>query len=408
MTTIGYDPILSESSARSYGIEPVSLEDLFKNSDFITIHTPLTKETKYILNTQSLAQCKKGARIVNCARGGIVDENALLQAIKSGHIAAAALDVLEEEPPTDASLELRMHPNVVVSPHLGASTVDAQERVARQIADNMSDILDGGAFIGVVNAPDLGAIKSKPHLVPYVMLAEKIGSMQAQLLRNNKINSITVNLRGKDVSDTSISDVIKSAVLKGALGELTSQSVTYINAMSLAEELGLKVLVNMSEKTEAGSGYMNSLSVDLEIEGFLNMSRSIEGTVFGRNELRITKFDAFSIDLPPGENILLFNNPDSPGILRKVSEKLASADVNIAHFSLGRQSQGKLAMGALVLDTPVPAEVLSTLGKYAGITNVMQIKMPNSADNNIRARSSGTLTPLNHSINTDTELTLAL
>jgi D-3-phosphoglycerate dehydrogenase len=126
MSTIGYDPVLAESTARSYGIEPVSLDELFKNADFITIHTPLTKDTKYLLNAENLAKCKKGARIINCARGGIVDENALLEAIKSGHVAGAALDVLEKEPPSEESHELRMHPNVVVSPHLGASTTDAQ------------------------------------------------------------------------------------------------------------------------------------------------------------------------------------------------------------------------------------------------------------------------------------------
>ena len=263
-----------------------------------------------------------------------------------------SLDVFEIEPPNDESLQLRMHPKVIVTPHLGASTTDAQERVAKEIARNMSDIFDGGAFVGVVNAPDLSVVSKNPGMLPYVLLAEKLGSMQAQLLKNSKISSITVTLRGRDVGDTKFSEVIKSAVIKGALGELSSQPVTYVNAISLADELGLKVLVNMTDKTEIGSGYQNSLAVELEIEGFLNLTRKIEGTVFGRNELRVTKFDNFSIDLPPGENILLFNNPDEPGILKKVSEKLAMANINIAHFSLGRTGPGKQAMGALVLDTP--------------------------------------------------------
>ena len=156
------------------------------------------------------------------------------------------------------------------------------------------------------------------------MLADRIGSMQAQLLKNNKIGSITVTLRGKDIADTKLTDVIKSAVLCGALRELTAIPITYVNAIALAEELGLKVLVNMSEKTEAGSGYMNSMAVELEIEGFLNMSRVIEGTVFGRNELRITKIDGYDIELPPGENMLLFNNYDKPGALLKVASRLAT------------------------------------------------------------------------------------
>lgn len=387
MSTIGYDPVLSEQSARSFGVEPVTIEELFKNSDFITIHTPLTKETNYLLNSEAFEKCKKGVRIINCARGGIINEVDLLEALKSGRVAAASLDVFEEEPPGDGSKELRMHPHVVVTPHLGASTIDAQERVAKMIAENMSDILDGGSFVGVVNSPDLGSVARQENVVPYVNLSEKIGSMQGQLLKNNKISSISVNLRGKDVSDSKITDVIKSAVIKGTLTELGIQNVTLVNALSVAEEMGLKVLVNMSKKTEQGSGYINSVSVDLEIEGFLNAVRSIEGTVFGRNDLRITQIDGFSIDLPPGENMLLFNNKDEPGVLRRISEKLAVANVNIAHFSLGRKTRGNKAMGAIVLDTPLSDEIVASVGAAAEISNCIQIRLKDSVDPNFRVRS---------------------
>ena len=387
MTTIGYDPVLSEQSARANNIEPVSLEELFANSDFITIHTPLTKETQYILDAKNIAKCKRGVRLINCARGGIIDEAALLEALNSGQVGGASLDTLEIEPPVAATLELRKHPHVIVSPHLGASTVDAQERVAKAIADNMSDILGGGQFVGVVNSPDLGAVASAPQVVPFVLLAERIGSMQAQLLKANKVNGVTINLRGKDISDGRFTDVIKSAVLKGALSELSSQAVSYVNAASLSDELGLKVMVNSSEKTDLASGYMNSIGVEFEIEGMLNYARTIEGTVFGRDELRITRVDGFQVDLPPGEHLLMFNNYDSPGVLRKVSEKLAANGINIAHFSLGRAGQGKQAMGALVLDSEIPADVLSRLGKYAGVSNVMQLHLKQSVDPNFRVRS---------------------
>lgn len=388
MTTIGYDPVLSEQSARNFGIEPTSLDELLEKADFITIHTPLTKDTQYLLNAQTLLKCKKGVRIVNCARGGIVDEAALLDAVKSGHVAGASLDVLEEEPPVDASLELRMHPHIIVSPHLGASTFDAQERVAKAVAVNMSDIFDGGSFTGVVNSPDLGAVAKQEHIVPYVLLAEKIGSIQGQLLKGNKINSITVNLRGKDIADAKITDVIRSAVIKGALGEIVAQPISYVNAISVADEIGLRVLVNMSEKTEIGSGYVNSLSVELEVEGLLNVSRQIEGTVFGRNELRITNIDGYNVDLPTSENILLFNNYDQPGMLKKVAEQLASANINIAHFSLGRKDKGKVALGALVLDTPIPDSILTGLGKYADLKNVVQVRLSQTVDPNFRVRSA--------------------
>lgn len=240
----------------------------------------------------------------------------------------------------------------------------------------MSDIFDGGNFVGVVNAPDLGSIAKLEHIVPYVMLAEKIGSIQGQLIRtsSSKIGSITINLRGKDIADSKLTDVVKSAVIKGALTELGIQNISYVNAIPTADELGLKVLVNMSEKAEVGSGYMNLLGVELEIEGFLNATRVIEGTVFGKgDELRITQIDGYSVDLTPGENMLFFNNQDQPGVLRRIVEKLASAQVNIAHFSLGRKQRGSKAMGVVVTDTPIPAEVLSSLAKYADVTNLVQV-----------------------------------
>lgn len=375
MSTIGYDPVLSETAARSYNIDPVAFEELLQKADFITIHTPLTKETQYMFNAETLKKCKPGVRIINCARGGIIDESALLEALKSGHVAGASLDTFEVEPPTDGSLELRMHPNVIVSPHLGASTTDAQERVARAVAVNMSDIFGGGDFVGVVNAPDLGSVLKHPALVPYVLLAEKIGSIQGQLLKQNKISSLTVNLRGSDVADVKFTDVMKSAVIKGALGELISRNITFVNAISIAEELGLRVFVNMSDKTEAGSGFKNSLSVELAIEGFLNMTRTIEGTVLGRNELRITKIDGFPVDLPPGENMLLFNNADHPGVFMKIAKRLGQDNINVAHMTLGRLQDKKFALGALVVDTPISDATVEYLSKQPEIFNVMQVKL---------------------------------
>lgn len=386
MSTIGYDPVLSETLARGFGVDPVSLDELFKRADFITIHTPLTKETQNLIDANAITLCKKGVRIVNCARGGIIDEKALLDGLKSGQVGGAGLDVFEIEPPDESSKELRMHPNVIVTPHLGASTSDAQERVAKAVAENMSDIFDGGAFVGVVNAPDLGAIAKLTDVVPYIRLAEKIGSLQGQLLQKNKIGSITITLRGRDIADPKLADIFKAAVVKGALKHIVEQSLTYINAGSVADDLGLKVAVIVSDSTENTSGYRNSVSVDLEIEGFLNVSRVVEGTVFGRNDMRVTKIDGFSVDLPPSEHVLLFNNKDVPGVLQKVSEKLAAANVNIAHFSLARKVESKQAMGAFVLDSPVPADVLDGLSRSADISNVIQVSLRIMADPHFRVR----------------------
>jgi phosphoserine aminotransferase len=388
MSVVGYDPVVSEQSARGFGIEPVPLEDIYRLSDFITIHTPLTKETENLIDAIALNQCKKGVRIINCARGGIINETDLLAALNSGQVSGAGLDTLEVEPPVEASLELRKHPHVVMTPHLGASTFDAQERVAKAIAENMCDIFDGGAFVGVVNCPDLGAIARQETVVPYVLLGEKIGSMQGQLLKNNKIASITLNLRGKDVSDSKVTDVIKSAVIKGSLTELGIQGVSFVNAISIAEEMGLKILINLSEKPDENSGFLNTLGVELEIEGFLNASHSIEGTVFGKSELRIIRIDGFSIDLPPTENMLLFNNIDAPGVLRKVMDQLAANSINVGCFSVGRKSRGSKAMSAITLDTPLPDEVLKTIAKAAEISNVFQIKLKETIDPNFRVRSA--------------------
>ena len=375
----------------SYGFQPVTLEELFSSSHFITVHTPLTKETNNLFNSSTFAKCMRGVRIINCARGGIINEKDLLDAVKSGQVGGASLDTFEIEPPADSSLELRKHPNVVVTPHLGASTFDAQERVARQIAENMSDIFDGGSFKGVVNSPDLSVIKSIPNLLPYLTLAERIGSMQAQLLGHNKIGSVTINIRGKDVSDSRVVDIIKAAVLKGALSELSSDgsNVSFVNASSMAQDLGLVVSVNTSSITNTDSGFLNEISVEMEMDGFLNMSRAIKGTVFGVSDVRITEIDGFTVDLPGGDHVLLFNNHDKPGVLRKIAEKLYASNINIAHFSLGRKGlPGSKAMGAVTIDSPAPSEVIQLLNKSGEISNMVQLDFTASSQAAFRIQST--------------------
>lgn len=380
MSTIGYDPVLSASVAKENSIEPVSLDELYAKADFITIHAPLTKETADIINATSIAKMRDGVRIVNCARGGIVNEAHLLAALNSGKVGGAALDVLLNEPPVAESEALRKHPNTIFTPHLGASTTDAQVRVAEAVATNMSSIYNGGDFVGVVNAPDLNAVAKLPHVVPYVMLAEKIGSIQAQLLGKNKVSRMTVKLTGKTLTDSKAVDVLKSAVLKGMLGELITQQITYVNAISVAEHLGVKTTVSTETTVPDGYPWSEFASVTLETEGNLNFRRTIEGVVFGRNELRITKIDGLRIDLPPGQNMLLFNNVDAPGVLRRVADKLASANVNLEHFSLGRSEKGTDAMCAMVLGSPVPRSVIDEVEKFEDVFNVTPISLKQSLD----------------------------
>lgn len=239
----------------------------------------------------------------------------------------------------------------------------------------MSDIFNGGAYVGVVNAPDLGVLKSHPQLLPYLNLAERIGSMQAQLLGNNKIGSISINLRGAEVSDSKFVDVFKAAVLKGALSELQDRtSISLVNASAIAENMGLVVNVNTSSNNTGASGYLNDISVDMEMEGFLNMSRTVRGTVFGSDDVRITEIDGYSVDLPSGDHVLLFNNVDRPGVLRKIADKLFHHNINIGHFSLGRKGlPGSKAMGAITIDSPAPAEIVKELNKSHDVSNMVQV-----------------------------------
>ena len=247
-----------------------------------------------------------------------------------------------------------------------------QLRVARLVAENMCDILDGGDYKGVVNAPDLSAINKVAGVRPFVLLGEKIGSMHGQLLGTNKVDNIHITLQGKDVSDRRITEVMKSAVLKGILGSLSAHPVSYVSAAATAEELGLPVSVSISDqRNESGLG--NVISVDVEVEGFLNMTRSVKGTVYGHNDLRIIDIDGYSVSLPTSGNVFLYNNKDVPGMLKKILSKVEQGNVNIAHFALGRKENAAKALGALVLDTKLPNHIIKEMRQENLITNPVQV-----------------------------------
>ncbi|CAM9360858.1 unnamed protein product [Ascophyllum nodosum] len=368
MQAVGYDPIITDSSARAFGIEPVSLDELFARSDFISLHTPLTPETKGLIGKSNLEKCKEGVRIVNCARGGIVDPGALLEAIKTGKVAGASLDVYPTEPPPPELEELVMHPKVVCSPHLGASTQDAQVRVAKDIAVQMCDVLDGGEYVGVLNAPNMAAAR-KAQLTPYVFLGEKIGALQAQLLGQGKVRGIKITLHGKELGVPEMAGPMSAAVIKGALNLLLAQEVNYVNAAAVAKETGLAIEVAFSERDP--KGYLNGLTVDFEIDGVLNGRRSMTGTCFGK-DTRVVDVDGLEIDFNPSGTMLMFNNPDSPGMLRAVAAVLGKEGINIASFALGRIRTGGTAMSCLHLDTPCSSATLEEIRKVPEIRNVIQ------------------------------------
>ena len=298
MVTVGYDPIMAPDVATKAGITPVTLDELFARSDYITLHAPKTPETANLISSATLAKCKTGVRIVNVARGGIVNEADLLAGLQSGKVAGAALDVFSKEPPPPEAKALLEHPGVICTPHLGASTSEAQVNVARDIAVQMADALENKAFVGVVNATNLSFL-SRPDLQAYTSLAERLGSLQAQLM-TGKLTRITLSLQGPLVADTGVSAALRTAVLKGLLSStLGPGAVTWVNVPLLASELGIEVVEKVSSKSQ---NYTNLITVAFETAG--GETRSIAAAVFSNTDARLVNIDGFNVDINPRGEML--------------------------------------------------------------------------------------------------------
>jgi D-3-phosphoglycerate dehydrogenase len=359
MRVIGYDPVLQEDAALKLQIELVSLAEVFRRSDFITFHTPLTPDTQGLLNERTLAQCKKGVRIINCARGGIIDEEALLRSLVSGHVGGAALDVFEVEPPRNT--QLLSHERVIVTPHLGASTEEAQEKVAVQIAHQVVDALEERAFVGVVNASSR-ELSVREELKPYLTLAEKLGMLAAQTLPG-KLRGLALIAKGELVSESL--DLLKAGLLKGLLSHLHHDPVNLINAPVLAREMGLTV-----QELKEGSA-----------EGFVRYDaggevREIAGTVFGASSVRLVQLDGFPVEVNPSGYLLSYRNIDRPGMLAKVGSILAARNVNIAGVSLGRSAMGATALTVMNLDSGIDPETRKQLCSLEGVSDVRVMYLP--------------------------------
>ncbi len=320
MNVIGYDPVMSSHAFKDADIKKVDLEEIWAKSDFITVHTPLTPETSNLLNDETIRKCKKGVRIINGARGGIVDESALLRGLESGQVAGAALDVFTSEPPKDHLRPLISHPNIICTPHLGASTEEAQINVARDIANQMCDVFDQKDFLGVVNVNYLLASTQTP-MKPFMKLAETIGSMQAQLSKA-RVTAITLKtFGGRDVNITTkqARQLLEAQVLKGLIKYMGLGLVPdLISAPLMAKEANVSSTISDEQPEHAGSQYWNLLSVDVTRED--GSVTSVTGAVFG-NVPHIVKVDQYS-DLfafkPEGNYILSFRNEDRPGAISEV------------------------------------------------------------------------------------------
>ena len=347
MKVIAFDPYLTEERAVKLGVEKVELDDLFKRADAITLHTPLVESTKNIVNRERLGMTKKGIIIVNCARGGLVDEEALKDALEAGHVRAAALDVFAVEPAKEHPLFGT--PNFIATPHLGASTLEAQENVAVQVAEQMADYLLTGAVSNALNTPSISA-EEAPRLKPWVDLASKLGTLMGQLLHSPAKN---VELTFKGGITTLNTNPMSAAALAGLL-KTAMPEVNMVSAPVLAKERGIEVKESYIEEAERADSLIR-IMVETEERKF-----AIVGTIY-RGEPRIVRLFGVQMDAAFSENMLYIRNDDKPGFIGKLGNLLGEAKINIATFSLGRMEQGGEAVCLVSVDDCPPADVCAEI-----------------------------------------------
>ncbi len=354
MKVIGFDPFLSPERAQELGIEKVELEDLFRRADFITLHTPLTDKTKNIIDAKAIATMKKGVRIINCARGGLVNEADLVEALKSGKVAGAGIDVFEVEPATDSPLFGL--PNVVCTPHLGASTSEAQENVALQVAEQMADYLVNGAVSNALNMPSITA-EEAPILTPFVKLAEILGSFVGQVTED-PILSVEILFDGQPAQMNT--RALTSAAIAGLL-KPQMQTVNMVSAPLMAKERGIQVSEVRRDKTGVFDGY---IKVTIRTA---KMERSIAGTCFSDGKPRFIQIKDINMEADVGRHMLYTTNKDVPGVIGEIGMTFGKAGINIANFHLGRDAEGGNAIALLYLDEPLSDAFIAEVASLKAI-----------------------------------------
>ncbi len=358
MRVIAYDPYLSPERALDLGVDKVELDALFARADFISLHTPLTDKTRNIINAASLAKSKKGVRIINCARGGLVDELALRAALDSGQAAGAAFDVFSTEPATANALF--GHPNVVCTPHLGAATNEAQENVALQVAEQMADYLLRGAISNAVNFPSISA-EEAPKLKPFIALAEKLGSFVGQLTETG-IKSLRISYEGQVAQMNT--KALTSAALAGLLRPML-QDVNFVSAPIVTKERGIVV----EETTrEAEGDYDSLIRLTVMTE---RQERMVAGTVYADGRPRIVNIKGIRMDAEFGPSMIYITNLDKPGFIGKFSSTMGDAGINIATFHVGREAPGGNAIALIEIDGELPPDVLA---KVQALPQVQQAR----------------------------------
>jgi D-3-phosphoglycerate dehydrogenase / 2-oxoglutarate reductase len=364
MRLLAYDPFLSNDRAEQLGCQLVELDVLFRESDYITLHLPKTPETYHLINAAAIDKMKPNVRIINCARGGIIDEAALAEAVQQGKIGGAALDVYEEEPLGESALR-SLGKEVILTPHLGASTEEAQVNVAIDVAEQIRDVILGLPARSAVNIPGL-----RPDLMeklrPYLQLAETLGNLVSQLA-GGRIESLTVKLQGELATNESQPVVV--AALKGLLSHALQERVNYVNASIEAKERGIRVIEtrDASVKDYAGSLYLSA-------KGSLG-EHSVSGAILGDKEIRITSINDFPINVPPNRYMLFTLHRDMPGIIGKIGSFLGSYNVNIASMQVGRKIVRGDAVMVLSIDDPLPEGILTEITKVEGIREAYTVTL---------------------------------
>jgi D-3-phosphoglycerate dehydrogenase len=367
MNIVGYDPFLTSQRAKDLGIEALEIDEILPRADFVTVHTPLTKDTRHLFNAERIARMKDGACLINCSRGGIVDENALYDALKSGKLRGAGLDVFEQEPPQE--LSLRELPNVVLTPHLGASTEEAQSEVALDVARQMVEVFNGNPPQSAVNLPALPP-ESRQFIAPFLPLMEKLGRIQAALA-DGRLESVELKYCG-DISgyDTG---VLTRVFLKGLLQSSFEQPVSYVNAPTLAHARGVTVTETKCDHSEDYADLVETL-VTRNDEGH-ERTRQIDATVFNDKDPAIVKIQGLRVDVRPEGTLLVIPNTDKPGMIGRVGTILGNAGANISGMQVGRTSVGERAVMVLTLEEPVAPEVIAELDAQPDLFGARQVDL---------------------------------
>ncbi|MGD2126437.1 MAG: phosphoglycerate dehydrogenase [Desulfobacteraceae bacterium] len=363
MKVVVYDPYIKPETIEKLDLEPVSLDELLRRADFITIHTPRTDETVNMINKESIAKMKKGAMVINCARGGIVNEDDLYDALQSGHLGGAALDVFSKEPP--GATKLMSLPNFICTPHLGASTQEAQDNVAKEVAEQVVAYLLHGTVKNAVNVPSIGA-ELMTILRPYAVLAEKMGSMQTQLTDSGIIEA-QINYAGK-ITEFDVTP-LTTAMLKGLLEPILKDDVNFINAPFIASERGIKVVESKTRTSEDFASLIMLKVRSLEGENI------VSGTIFGKTMPRILRINNFYLEALPQGHILFIRNNDVPGVIGGITSKLGQHRVNISRMQVGQEKARKQNVILLTTDTPVNDDILEEIRVLENVFSARRIEL---------------------------------